>query len=304
MTLAKLVATRTSGPSFHDASHRTYRLFYSVVFFAMAVRCALCPLGRIAQVADLLVTRPVGPWNVLPLLTSSAAAELLRWVACGACLAAALRVRPAVTATAAAVLVTLQAAFLRGMGHVNHTEMGAITVLLALTLATWTDAIDGESAFISDRRAGHAFFTAGLMFSLTYVMAFMVRVVNGGPSMFTSHSIKYWAMRNAMIDSAVNNTVRGVSWELVHDGVTAWLLEVGFPMVSIFEALAPLFLVHRGFRRLFLATMLAFHLLSALVLGVIFTDSIVILVFYAIADALWLPRDVRDATPTADGIPS
>src|SRR5437868_12839434 len=109
MTLAKLVATRTSGPSFHDASHRTYRLFYSAVFFAMAVRCALCPLGRIAEVADLLVTRPVGPWNVLPQLTSPAAAELLRWVACGACLVAALRVRPAVTATVAAVLVTLQA---------------------------------------------------------------------------------------------------------------------------------------------------------------------------------------------------
>jgi hypothetical protein len=30
----------------------------------------------------------------------------------------------------------------------------------------------------------------------------------------------------------------------------------------------------------------------------------VILAFYAIADAFWLPRDARDATPTADGSPS
>ena len=280
---------RASGPSFRDASHRTYRVFFSVVFISMAVRCAVIPLGRMADLTDLLAT-DVGPWNVLPPLTSPALAETLRWVAVAACLVAATRIRPAFTATLACLLVVAQAAFLRGFAHVNHTEMGAITVMLALTLSTWADAIDRASAFADPTRGGQAFFTAGLMFALTYSMAALVRVVNGGWDIVMSDSVKFWAMRNAMVDSAVNNAVRDVGWAVVHTPIAS-LLEIGFLVVTLLELLAPLYLVSRAFRRLFLASMLLFHLVSGVVLGVLFTDSLVILVLFALADLVWLPRD-------------
>jgi hypothetical protein len=116
-----------------------------------------------------------------------------------------------------------------------------------------------------------------LALCLTYTFAGIYRLLHGGLALFTSAQLPAFVARNSL--QLVQPTGNLGDWVL-HAPAAAWLLSVGFPVVTAFEVLAPLCLFVRRFRYAFMAVMVPFHVLSWLVMQVWFWENLVLYLLF------------------------
>lgn len=112
---------------------------------------------------------------------------------------------------------------------------------------------------------------------LTYTFVGLYRIVHGGIDVFSSGSITFWALRDSY---QVLNPAWGFGRLLLEYPLLEKMLILGFPVITVFEVLAPICLFSRFFRYVFLLAMIPFHFLSWLFMEVFFWENLVLFVLF------------------------
>ena len=90
--------------------------------------------------------------------------------------------------TPCCVLLTVHQSLVRSVGYINHAEVSLLLATYVFAIRAWTP------------RPGRNFepLTIALLVTLTYMLTGTYRIAHGGLSVFTSDSIVYWAVENAL----------------------------------------------------------------------------------------------------------
>ena len=236
------------------------------------------PLGALsmAPVENFLPPGPLAwlPQSVISYLLQPSVSWLLTLVTA---LALALGIWQArgwgfiLSSTLGAVGLLVHQAICRGYGHNNHAELGLLMLLLALPAYALADRWQqrrGKSLQAQDTLVALTF-----LFLLSYVLVGALRF-SAGPGIFDPHNMWAW-----MVERTAEGSAGGFfTWESIGQQPTyAWLLAVGFPVVTLLELLAPLALVWKAYRYVFLVAMLGFHLGVVLFMRLVFVENMLLL---------------------------
>ena len=135
----------------------------------------------------------------------------------------------------------------------------------------------------------------GLLLTLTYAFVAARRLAEGGLEVFTNGTIIHMiALRS--FEPGPSGT--GYGYVVLEYPWLALMIQVGFPIVTIFELLSPLCLFYRRFRWAWILIISAFHVATGLFMQIWFTANFfLILVFLTDIDRLlaaWLPYPVSE----------
>ena len=157
----------------------------------------------------------------------------------------------------------------RGFGHVNHAEI--MPLLAAVTLATFANLPRREPAPGYNPYAA-PLITVALLLTLSYSALGFLRIYRG-VSLFTGDTILNYVASRSLRSSFYDFNLGFVA---VSCAPAAFLLKAGYPVVTCIEALAPLVMVSRSFRAVFLAVMVPFHILTLLLMEVSFIENLLL----------------------------
>lgn len=246
------------------------------VFAILLVYVLLTPLERFASLPAELHVR-MGLLRLLPDeawagLRSAAGLSILRGsIAAGAVLCVlGTRGYRVIAAITVALWLVFEASLY--LGAASHRELA--TLYCAMLLAVFP-AADGLSlrARRSSPRGSPALYAAALQlmtFSLllTYAVTAFYRLAHGSPEVFWDGS---------MVAHLVSNSGRNGTFGFTHGvelvralGGSTWVLDVAFFVGTLLEALAPLCMLSRPFRRAWLGFVLAFHTANWLAMNIEF----------------------------------
>lgn len=269
-----------------DATPADLRLVRRLVFATWFIRVAFKPLEQLALIPVSLY-EPVGPLALLPaslehLLHGAAflyalkAATLLAF----ALVIAGVALRPMMVASC--VLMTLFACLWRGFaGHIDHESVLILYAGYVLTLFeladAWAERRGEPTAPGGPSRAGLPLTAILFTLCLAYTMVAVFRMLRGAPTVFTTNSLTFWALRNAYETA---EPAWGWGKYVVQYPWLGWMLNGGFPVITLFELTALAALFSRWYRYTFLLMMVPFHLLSLFVLDVFFWENMVLYVLF------------------------
>lgn len=184
------------------------------------------------------------------------------------------RQRTSLAVTACVGLTVIQC-LLRGFGHVNHAE---IILLFAAYTVTYFDYIDETSSPANAKQipsTGAPLTAIVFVLCFSYALTGVCRISNGGIRVFTSQSLTA-VCEMASLSSRYFDLSFGS--KLMDRPIFVTILETGYPIVTLLEILAPLCLVSLWFRRGFLLMMLPFHVMTFLVMGILFWENLALYV--------------------------
>jgi len=176
-------------------------------------------------------------------------------------------------ALAACPLLSVYQGLARSFGHVNHPELMFVTAVFVFTIFFFfEDTIeqDAKTKEGSISPYGIPLIALLFVFCFTYAFAGVHRLVVCSTEIYFNDTIIQWIVENG-------NRARFFSWNL--EGLVLeypWmgiLTKIGFPLVTIYEVLAPFCFVSRRFRYSFIAVMLPFHLLIWMFMGIFFWSN-------------------------------
>jgi hypothetical protein len=272
-----------------DASRAALVFFQIYVFGLWFVRVAAEPLHRLA-VLPRSYYDPVGVLRLLPDVTHAwlLSAEGLVALKIALLVTCALSLWPQAfryAAPVAAFLLVVYQSLINGFGHINHAEI--LSLLAAVTLAIFANLPQRKPSPAYNPNAV-PLITVALIVTLCYSLVGFTRI-QSGISVFTGDTIINYvvsrSLRSYYYDFNLGLAV--VSW-----APAAYLLRAGFPLVTLSEALAPLVLVSRRFRWMFLAVMVPFHLLTLVLMEVNFMENLllyVVVVDFSRFFGRWMP---------------
>jgi hypothetical protein len=231
------------------ADERALLFFQIYIFGLWLIAIVRDPLTRLAELPRGYYA-PVGVLRLLPepaehwLLSEGGLASLK--IALVTALVISLWPRAfRFVAPLAVVLLVVHQSLIRGWGHVNHAEI--LPLLAAGTLAIY--------AVLPRRRATaeynpHAvpLITVALIITVCYSMIGFYRL-HTSVSVFTGDSIINYVITRSLRASYFDFNL---GYQVVAWPFAAWLLRVGYPLVTLVEALAPLVLFSRVARSVFL----------------------------------------------------
>lgn len=121
------------------------------------------------------------------------------------------------------------------------------------------------------------------------------RLVYGGWNLYVGDEMKYWLLHRSYNPL---DTAWGLGRWMTGNAIAYRIFLVGFFVTTLFEALSPLCLVSPKFRRLWLAAILGFHVLSPFVMCINFWENCALLVVFVRFD-WWCSKDEATAANTA-----
>jgi hypothetical protein len=284
-----------------NAPPSALRVLRIVVFGTWFARVAFKPLQQLSVVSSSLEERVsvmrLVPHALVPLVHSTAflyglkAATLLSF----ALVIAGVALRPMMVVSC--ILMTIFAAHWRGFaGHIDHES---ILILLAGILMTLLALADKRLESKGKpwptgpgvpTHAGVQMTSVLALLCLVYTMVGVYRVVHGSPEIWTTHSLTFWALRNAY---ETVEPMAGWGKFVITYPWLARMLEAGFPVITVFELTAFIALFSKWYRWAFLLMMVPFHLLSLFVLDVFFWENMML---YLLFFTFWYrPIEGRDS---------
>ncbi|MGH7801121.1 MAG: hypothetical protein ACREOW_10935 [Thermodesulfobacteriota bacterium] len=182
----------------------------------------------------------------------------------------------------ACIFITIYQGIIRGFGgHIHHGDLVLLYSAYFLALFPIADDIVQRykklSSEIKENVCGIPLVAAFTTLCLTYTFVGLYRIVHGGVDVFSSGSITFWALRDSY---QVLNPAWGFGRLLLEYPLLEKMLILGFPVITVFEVLAPICLFSRFFRYVFLLAMIPFHFLSWLFMEVFFWENIVLFVLF------------------------
>jgi hypothetical protein len=269
-----------------DAPPSGLRLLRTVVFGTWFLRVAFKPLQDAALIPASL-DQPVSvmrlvPHDLYPLIHSTAFLYGLKAAAlvCFALVIAGIALRPMMVLSC--VFMTLFAAIWRGFaGHIDHESILIHLAGILLTLFALADKrLESKGQAWpagAPTQAGVPMTAVLALLALVYTMVAIYRLAHGTPEVWTSHSLTFWALRNAY---ETVEPMAGWGKFVIQYPWLARMLELGFPLVTFIELTAFAILFSQWFRWVFLAVMVPFHLLSLFVLDVFFWENMMLYVLF------------------------
>jgi hypothetical protein len=271
-----------------NAPPSALRVLRIVVFGTWFARVAFKPLQELSVVPPSLEERVsimrLVPHALVPLVHSSAflyglkAATLISF----ALVIAGVALRPMMVLSC--ILMTVFAAHWRGFaGHIDHES---ILILLAGILLTCFALADkrleskGQAWPTGPEvptQSGVPMTAVLALLCLVYTMVGVYRVVHGSPEIWTNHSLTFWALRNAY---ETVEPMAGWGKFVITYPWMAKMLELGFPVITLFELTAFAALFSKWYRWSFLLVMVPFHLLSLFVLDVFFWENMMLYILF------------------------
>lgn len=261
-----------------QASPKMLRVVTIGVFGFWFVQLAFSPVDSIAAL-PMVLYEPVGFLRAVPNAAvawwlSAPAIYYFKAAIMASCAAVIFTIFPRFSAVVACAGLTVYLGLLRGFGgHVSHGDM--VMVYAAYLLALFRLADAQLSAKKPPRISLSGVPIVGVLVALlfTYSLTGLFRLMHGAVETFTSGSLTFWAMRNSY---QYVDPLWGWGRQLPNQPVWAAVLNAGFPLVTLFEALAPLCLVSSRFRWVFVAVMLPFHLLAWIVMEIFFWEHLLL----------------------------
>lgn len=225
----------------------------------------------------LSLFEPVGlhrwvPASWYPWFLDAGVLTWLRWLAIG-CLVATFfgPVRPYAFIAAGLVLMHNQA-LQHGFGFVNHQELVPLYALFLFGLCGW-----GRRPWDA-RVPGLPIVVILLMLSLVYAMAGVYRVVRHPELFVDPATMMGWVLLNSARPLEYGWDV-GLRLPWSHG--LMWVMHIGFIGVTILEILAPLALVWRPFRWLFLLVIpFPFHFACLVLMNIFFWENAVLMLLF------------------------
>lgn len=243
------------------------------------VKLLLDPLWRLAEMPRELFS-PVGLLAVLPTayidalftpggLTIFLVMTLVTLVLCLTDRAFYL------TATLAAILVTIYASLIRSFGPAVHTDVILILALYVLAGFAWADFFQIKFGREKSPRAWSSYplITIVAMLCFSYTLVGFNRMLTGGIHVFTGDTMEVWAV-DASLRGYYFNT--NIGWHVPEWPMVVLMLRLGLPFITLFEMTAPLCLASSHYRWIFIPVMLSFHLLSLVFMNIFFFDDMLL----------------------------
>ena len=264
-------------PNFR-ASSKTLAVFRWYVFTIWMTQLLLDPVHRLSSL-PLSAYDPIG---VLILFGKSAGRLFLsqsfligmRCVGIAALvIALASNTRPRlriVSELVACVVLVFYQSFVRSVGAINHTEtimLFPVAALIGFDIAVQIRKLKIEDSPII---CGAPIVLTMVAICCAYSFAGVHRLVVGGLVNYRSGIMTYWCVWRGLDSSFFES----VGEYVTSIRILRWAMEVGFPFVTIVEALAPLCLVWPRFKWPFLVVMLVFHVGVFLMMGILFWQPV------------------------------
>jgi hypothetical protein len=179
--------------------------------------------------------------------------------------------RPPIALTASAFLLTVYSSLIRSYGPAVHTDIPLLLAVYALAGFAWADTFaPAKTKSRENAQASCPLIAIVAMLTLSYCLVGINRMATGSIHVFTGNTMEVFAI-DASLRGYYFNT--NIGWHLPQWPAAAFMLWSGFPVVTLFEILAPLCLVWPRFRWVFIPFMLSFHLLSLAVMNIFFFDD-------------------------------
>jgi hypothetical protein len=256
-----------------DANRAALTFFQIYVFGLWLLRIAADPLHRLAVLPPGYYD-PVGILRLVPDALHGWLLSVEGLIALkGALLVTlALSLWPRsfrYSAPVASLLLALYLSLIHGFGGINHAVI--LSLLAALILALFAN-LPQPKPLSAHNPYAVPLVTVALVVTLSYSLVGLTRLQNG-PSVFTGDTIVNYVVSRSLRSYYYdfNLGLTAVSW-----GPAAFLLRAGFPLVTLVELLAPLVLVSRSFRGIFLAVIVPFHLATLFLMEVNFIENLLL----------------------------
>lgn len=174
--------------------------------------------------------------------------------------------------------ITLYEGIVRGFGHVSHGTIPLLLITYLFALFPCADAVTLGPRRSPPPSRADALYRApmvlgALLLATTYAAIGIERLVYGAPAVFLDGSLATWIATRGSEAAAGSNHV-GV--QVVRSPLMP-VLTLGFPVVTLFEALAPLAVISRLFRRLWVPVIVSMHVATGVLMGIWFTSSFVLI---------------------------
>ena len=255
--------------------------------------------------------QPHGPWLLVPAavieaLWTPVGLNSLKWVTVGvaAAVAAGVPGRKGLSALLV-VLLTLVTGFVRGFGHPDHADVQLLMLTIALMFTPAWDAWrvrfssdEGQASETTAQLERHpsqqpvdanmyaaSFATLALVFSFPYFMTGAYRLAKEGLSLYFGPSILHFLARDSMV---LDDFTFGYGLWLAEQSHWLPLYNLSFVGVSVAEMTAPWAHLSRKGCALWLAVILPFHLLTPLLMHIIFVQNMAVLVLLYVVPLVFL----------------
>lgn len=271
---------------YQHAGPKSFEVFRAAVFGLWFLNLVLTPLDLLAQLPPAIYN-PIGiPLKFLhalsPIMLNPMFLVFFKWTGTGIVLLAAAGIFPRASSLIGSVLITLEQALLRGFGYVNHAELPLLYAAYIITMAYFLIPKSGgvsESAKVGPTQTLKPYqipFVLFLMiFLFTYTLIGIHRIAFGGLEIFTTERITYWIAVNTY---DVSYYRFGWGQQVLESPLLKGFFVMGFPVITVFEILAPFALIHPLFRAVFLLIIYPFHLMNLIFMDLLFLESMLLLI--------------------------
>jgi len=261
-----------------SANYQSYKFFTQWIFGLWFIYLLFDPITVLAQY-PVIAYQPTGfllrflPQPIYYLPISFMFLLLLKLVLLFCFLCVIMEKGKKWAALLACPLLSVYQGLARSFGHVNHPELMFVTAVFVFTIFfffedTIEQKVKTEENSISPY--GIPLVALFFIFCFTYTFAGVHRLVVCGTEIYQNDTIIQWIIENGKRSRLVNWNLEGLFLEY------PWLViltKIGFPLVTIYEILAPFCFVSKRFRYSFIAVMLPFHVFVWMSMGIFFWSN-------------------------------
>lgn len=182
-----------------------------------------------------------------------------------------------VIALVTCVLLTFYQGLIFSFADVTHAELASLYVMYIVACFPSADALSLDRSIRKAQSASvyrAAILMATIVLLSTYMLTGVRRLFAGGIDIFTDGTIL-----SMVADGSItpDHLTQGFGLQLLESSAGRFTLEGGFVLVTVFEMLSLFCLGSTWFRRLWLAVMLPFHILSWPLLQTLFVHNILLI---------------------------
>jgi hypothetical protein len=199
-------------------------------------------------------------------------------------------------AIATCILLILFDGMFKSIDTMHHGQFGILYAAWILAAFPAADAValaPRRGPRAADAQYAAPMFLIPAVLLVAYGFMGALRIDRNGLDLFGSEALQYWFAKNSLFPPSrlgfdLGVVVASTPWMLVP-------MQIGFGVVTLFELLSPVCLVSRTFRWIWLWVMVPFHLLSALLLNILFWENVgLILFFMTDIHRVFAPRVEKD----------
>lgn len=183
----------------------------------------------------------------------------------------------------ASIALTIFEGIVRSFGHINHPEILLLFSVFILTIFFFfEDSIDDSKLTIS--KYGIPLAAVLFLICFTYFFAGIHRLIARGLEIYGTNTIIFWVVeegkRSRLINWHLENLMLTNQW-------VCGMLKAGFPLITLCEIAAPLCIVFRRFRYVWLMLMIPFHLMVWTFMGIFFWANLALYILFFDFDHLF-----------------